>query len=220
MGYSVIAPVGDNLKALFIGMKEFPTESVFLITPENKLKEAENLSKRLEEFTIGSHIMKIDGNMMEEMFRVFGKICAAYNEDELIVNVATGDRMSTCAALSAAFANGLKAFGIMDNKPVLLPIMKLSYYKELSDNKLKILKVLDSEKHISLKELSDKVRMSVSLVSYHINGNYKHKGLKEFRLVDIKDNNKNLCIKLSDMGRLLLKGYIKQGDEHEKIKEK
>jgi predicted transcriptional regulator len=212
MGYHVIAPVGDNLKALFVGMKEFPTENVFLITPENKLKDAENLQKKLEEFTIGSNIIKIDGNMMEEMFRSFGKICAAHNEDELIVNVATGDRMSTCAALSAAFANGLKAFGIMENRPILLPIMKLSYYKELSDNKLKILKVLGSEEYLSLKALSEKVKMSVSLVSYHINGNYKHKGLKEFRLVDIKDDNKNLCIKLSEMGRLLLKGYIKQKD--------
>ncbi|MBI2105834.1 winged helix-turn-helix transcriptional regulator [Candidatus Woesearchaeota archaeon] len=209
MGYKVIAPVGDNLKALFIGMKEFPTESVFLITPQNKLKEADELSKKLEEFTIGSNIIKINGNIMEEMFRSFGKICATHDEDELIVNVATGDRMSTCAALSAAFANGLKAFGIIDNKPILLPIMKLSYYRELSDNKLKILNELDSEKYISLKELSDKTKMSVSLASYHINGNYKHKGLKEFRLVDIKDENKNLCIKLSDMGRLLLKGYIK-----------
>jgi hypothetical protein len=51
--------------------------------------------------------------------------------------------------------------------------------------------------------------MSVSLLSYHINGNYKYKGLKEYRLVDTKETNKNLLISLSDMGKLLLKGYIK-----------
>ena len=53
--------------------------------------------------------------------------------------------------------------------------------------------------------------MSISLLSYHINGNYKHKGLKEFRLVELKEQNKNLLVKLSEIGDLLLKGYIKCG---------
>ena len=52
--------------------------------------------------------------------------------------------------------------------------------------------------------------MSISLLSYHINGNEKYKGLKEHRLIDTKLINKNLHIKLSSMGSLLLKGYIKE----------
>ena len=52
MGYVVIAPVGDNLQALFIGMKEFPTEKVILITPKKNLTAARKLAKKLEEFTI------------------------------------------------------------------------------------------------------------------------------------------------------------------------
>ena len=210
MGYKVIAPVGDNLKALFIGMKEFPTEKVFLITPESKLKEANELSKKLEEFTIESEIIEIGENALEETFKAFGRLCSLYDNDELIVNVATGDRMSTCAALSASYANGLKAFGIMENKTMLLPIMKLSYYNELSENKLKILKEMDQDSCVPLKELSENLNMSISLLSYHINGNYKHKGLKEFRLVDVKEEEKNICVSLSEMGNLLLKGYIKQ----------
>jgi len=51
--------------------------------------------------------------------------------------------------------------------------------------------------------------MSLSLLSYHINGNFKYKGLKEFRLVEIKESNKNVFVRLSEMGNLLLKGYIK-----------
>ncbi len=210
MGYKVIAPVGDNLNALFIGMKEFPTEKVFLISHKDKLREAEKLKKRLKEFTIATEIIEIGENIMEEMFRVFGKVCALHNEDEIVVNVATGDRMSTCAALSASFANGLKAFGVSGEKPMLMPIMKLSYYNELSESKLKILRQLEAEDYIPLKTLSEKIKMSIALLSYHLNGNYKHKGLKEFRLVEIKENKKNVYVKLSDMGRLLLRGYIKK----------
>lgn len=210
MGYKIIAPVGDNLKALFIGMKEFPTEKVILISTNKNIGDAKRLSEKLKEFTIKSEIIEINSNnLLEEMFKVFGNICSLYNNDDLIVNIATGDRISTCAALSAAFANGLKAIGTMGEKTILLPIMKLSYYNELTENKLKLLKMLEQNNYISLKELSEKSKMSIPLLSYHINGNYKSKGLKEFRLVEVKEENKNLYIKLSEMGNLLLKGYIK-----------
>ena len=208
MGHKVIAPVGDNLRVLFVGIKEFPTEKVFLLAPNEYLKEAKKYSKKLKEFTIKSEIIELPRNNLEEMFEVFGKICSENDPDEIIVNVATGDRMTTCSALSASFANGLKAFGVENDKTMLLPIMKLSYYNELSENKLKILQELSVEDFISLQDLYKKLGMSVSLLSYHINGNYKYKGLKEYRLVLVKERNKKVFVKLSDMGNLLLKGYI------------
>jgi DNA-binding transcriptional ArsR family regulator len=212
MGYTVIAPIGGDSKALFVGMKEFPTERVILIAPHDKLKEANSLAKKLETFTIETKIIDIHGSMLEEMFRVFGELCSVYDNDGLVVNVGTGDKMTTCAAISAAYANGLKTFEVSNNMCMLLPIMKLSYYNELSDNKMKILKELKVDDFISLGELNKKLGMSISLLSYHINGNYKYKGLKEHRLVDVKEQNNNLLVKLSDMGNLLLKGYIQPKD--------
>lgn len=212
MGYKVIAPVGDNMKALFIGIKEFPTEKIILISNSENYKEAKKIEKKLDEFTIESEIIEIGPNTLEEMFKIFGILYRKYNPDELIVNVATGDRISTCAALSASYANGLKAFGTSGNKAMILPIMKLSYYNELSENKLKILKELDPINYTSLKKLNEKLGMSISLLSYHISGTQKFKGLKEFRLVDVKETNNNMCVKLSEMGSLLLKGYIHHDD--------
>jgi hypothetical protein len=211
MGYTVIAPVGDNLKALFVGIKEFPTEKVILITPSENIEQAQDLSSKLDEFTIESEIIEIDQNIMEDMFKVFGSICSKYNQDDIVVNVATGDRMTTCAALTASFVNGLKAFGVMNNKAMMLPIMKLSYYNELSESKLKILDALDIENFTSLKDLGIKTGMSISLLSYHVNGNFKYKGLKEYRLAETKEKGKNLYVRLSELGNLLLKGYITQG---------
>ena len=37
-----------------------------------------------------------------------------------------------------------------------------------------------------------KLKMSISLLSYHINGNLKYKGLKEFRLIELKEENNSL----------------------------
>jgi len=210
MGYKVIAPVGDNPKALFVGIKEFPTEKVYLLTPHENLRRAKELAKKLDEFTIESKIIELRENNMEEMFCVFGELCSQHDSDEIIVNIATGDRMTTCTALSASFANGLKAFGVKNDKAMMLPIMKLSYYNELTENKLKILQELNLENYISLKDLHKKLGMSISLLSYHINGNYKYKGLIEYRLVTVRERNNQLFVKLSEMGNLLLKGYISQ----------
>jgi DNA-binding transcriptional ArsR family regulator len=208
MGFTVIAPVGDKTQALFIGMKEFPTERVYLVTPSERLDDARQLVKQLDNFTIKSKIVEMGPNLLEEMFKAFATICSVHEHDDLIVNVATGDRLSTCAALSAAYANGLKAFGVMGDRTMILPIMKLSYYQELSENKMRILHALDATEYKSLKNVSQDLKMSLSLLSYHVNGNYKHKGLKEYRLIDIRDKNKSVLIRLSQMGKLLLKGYL------------
>lgn len=216
MGHIVIAPVGDNPNALFIGMKEFATEKVYLITPQQNLKKAQQLEKKLEIFAIPVTIMLVKDGLMESMFASFGKVVSDNDPDNIIVNVATGDRLSTCAALSAAFANGLKAFGIMDGKPMLLPIMKLSYYHELSDSKLTILKHLNGEDYTSLQNLGKKTKMSTSLLSYHLNGTLRYKGLLNLRLVEVKERNKQLLIRLSSLGKLLLKGYMPLCDPKKK----
>ena len=77
------------------------------------------------------------------------------------------------------------------------------------------LNILDFEEGtFSLKDLNEKLKMSISLLSYHINGNLKYKGLREFRLVETKEKNNNLFVKLSEMGNLLLKGYVKDGKKN------
>lgn len=208
MGYTLIAPVGDNPDALFVGMKEFPIERAILITPSAFESTALDLKKQLEKFTIETKIKFVKGNIMEEMFRLFGEFSTHYNIDDLVINVSTGDRMSTCAALSASFANGLKAIGVEGGSVILMPIMRISYYKELSDRKMDILKSLDEDEWTSLQALSKRLNLSSALVSYHLNGNYKYPGLKQHRLVELKEKQQHLLIRISKMGSLLLKGHL------------
>jgi len=208
MGHTIIAPVGDNPTALFIGMKAFPTEKVILLTTKEHLKKAKRLSEKLEEFTIKTEIKELQGNILEATFQAFANLCFIYDNEDLIVNVATGNHTTTCAALSAAYANGLKAFDVMGDMTVLLPILKLSYYHELSENKMEILRTLDEKEFEQISKIAQRLQMSISLLSYHINGNHKYKGLKDHRLIETKMEGKSLHVKLSSMGRMLLKGYI------------
>ena len=209
MGHVVIAPVGDNLKALFIGIKEFSTERVILLSPKENLREAHSLARKLEEFTIHVEIQELGPNLMGGMFAAFGEVCSRFSEEQLLVNVATGDRLSTCAALSAAYANGLRAFGVMGEHTMLLPIMKLSYYDHLSESKFRILQALREEWE-ELGPLAAKLKISSSLLHYHIQGSSRYRGLKEMRLVEAQERGKSLMLRRSTLGELLLRGYISQ----------
>lgn len=206
----VIAPVGDNLDALYAGVKEFPTERVILVSPKERLDDAKNAKRELEKFRIPVQIKEIHGNIWEESFRAISEIKDIEKDKELIVNVATGDRMTQCAATSAAYVNGIKAFNVDKNGAMLLPVLKFSYYKMLTDKKLEILKVLNNPKCCaSLEELSKKTKMSLPLISYHVNGNLKSEGLRDLGLVETSEKKGRVEVKLSMLGRMLIKGYIK-----------
>jgi len=205
----VIAPVGDNMDALYIGIKEFPTERVILLTPENKIDEAKKAQEELKKFKIPVQIIETKGNVWEEMFQKIAEIKAIEKDKDIIINTATGDRVSTCAATSAAFVNGLKAFSVDGDNAMMLPVLRFSYYNMLTDKKMEILKLLKKPDCCSsLEELSKKTKMSLPLISYHINGNLKSEGLKEMDLVETTENKGKIAVTLSTLGRLLIKGYV------------
>jgi len=205
----IIAPVGDNMDALFVGIREFPTERIILITPENRMDEAKKAQNDLERFKIPVRITEIKGNIWEEMFMKIAQISNIEKDNPIIVNTATGDRVSTCAATSAAFVNGLKAIAVDGGEAMLLPILKFSYYNMLTERKMEILKLLSKPGCCtSLEEMSQKTKMSLPLISYHINGNLKSEGLKDMGLIETMEKKGKIAVKLSTLGRMLIKGYI------------
>lgn len=97
---------------------------------------------------------------------------------------------------------------------MLLPVLKFSYYRLLSDKKLKILQVLAQDKTCcqSLDELGKRSKMSLPLISYHVNGNLKSEGLVSLGLVETSERDGKVAISLTMLGRLLVKGYVKPSD--------
>jgi len=203
----VIAPVGDNIDALFIGLREYPAQKVGLISPPEQLKTAQKVKLDLERFKIEVSIEEVRGNLLEGMFEIIAKIKKFETDTNILVNVATGDRISTCAALSAAFVNGLKAFGVEHNEVILMPILRFSYYKMLTERKLGLLKSINKSPK-TLEQLSKETKMSLPLISYHINGNLRAEGLKQLDLVETSEEKGRITVHVTTLGRLLIKGYI------------
>jgi len=213
MTHTVIAAVGENMDSLFIGIREFPTKRIILITSEDKIELAEKAKKDLEKFKIPVQIKKVEGGPWETTFQAVKEIKEEMGDDKnLIINAATGDAGAhKCALCSAAFVNGLKAFTVSGDEVMMMPILKFSYYRILTDKKMGILKFLHKNKDCcaSLDELSKKVKMSLPLISYHINGNLKSEGLKELGLVMADEWKGKIKVSLTLLGKLLVKGYVK-----------
>jgi hypothetical protein len=206
----VVAPVSKDMDALYVGIREFPTERIILITPEDQIDSANKAKKELEKFKIPVQIHEVNGHPWEETFRAVAEIKKIEGNHNVLINVATGDMMTRCAATSAAFVNGIKAFSVDKNGAMMLPVLKFSYYKMVTDKKMEILKMLFTETTCcaSLEELSKRTNMSLPLISYHINGTLKSEGLKQLGLVETEELKGKVKVNLTVQGRLLVKGYI------------
>jgi hypothetical protein len=206
----IIAPLGEDIDALFIGIRSFPTEKIILVPTSYPNPVVQNVKEILAKFKIPVEVFPIKGNLLEGMFKAFAQIKEREKESQILVNVATGDKMSACAALSAAFVNGWRAFSVDGDEPIMLPVLKFSYYKILSDKKIAILSALrQDDRPYALEELREKVKMSLPLLSYHINGNRKSEGLQELGLVESSEKTRSkIEVKLTQMGRLLAEGSL------------
>jgi DNA-binding transcriptional ArsR family regulator len=145
------------------------------------------------------------------MFGAFAQIKAAVKEDSILVNVSSGDNVDNCAALAAAYVNGLKAFNVMEDRVMMLPVLKFSYYRLIQERKLKILKFLKEQPDCcsSLEDLSERLKVSLPLISYHINGSAKAEGLISLGLVEvhIRPHGRTQVI-LTELGKLITEGLI------------
>ena len=208
--FTVVAPVGKEINNIFIGIRDFPTEKLILLTPANKVRAAEKIVKQVDKFKIPVKVVEIGGNIWESLFEKISQIKKVEGQKKLLINTASADRSSQCALTSAAFVNGIRAFAVEDGDTMLLPILKFSYYKLLTDKKMSILKLLYQDKTCcaSLDELSKKTKMSLPLISYHINGTLKSDGLKKLGLVETTEEGGKIGVSLSTMGKLLIKGYV------------
>lgn len=207
MKHTIIAPFEEDINSVLAGIKEFPTEKVVLLTPTDCLGKAKKTEKEFSRFNIPVEIVEIENDKsFEEIFEKIAHIKAREKGKDLLMNLGSASGMLSCISLSAAFVNGLKAFEIMNEKLVVFPILKFSYYDLLSEKKLLILYLLGKNDCCeSLEELSRKVKLGPSLINYHIYGNEKNPGLKELGLVEIQRNKGKVSLTLTTLGKLLLK---------------
>src|SRR3989344_2981721 len=125
MKHVMVVPVGENNNALFVGLKEFQSEKVILVTTNERKGQAQQLKVDLDKVKIETEIHA--GSSLEEMFHVVNQIKKDHPENEVVINLGAADKGLNSFALTAAFLNGVRAFEVMDEKCISLPLMKTHY---------------------------------------------------------------------------------------------
>lgn len=203
---------GDQ-DGIALGIRSFPIHKLVLICFDSDKSKADVFSNRIRGIlgiSITIAIVTKDNVIRDTMERV-NEILNLHAKEfqQVLLNVSSGDKLIGCAALSAAFINGIKAFG-MDSThkiPLLMPVLKLSYNEVISDAKIKILKAINNAGGIiqSLEQLEQISGYGKPLLSYHIQGARDSKGLADLGLVDVEKGDRGkISAKLTVLGKLLV----------------
>jgi hypothetical protein len=207
-----IATFGEGQDGIVAGIRNFPIHKLAILCYEEDKAKAEEFARRIRS-TLGipvSLLMVSDRNVIRDVLEKVAEIIKNEMSDfeQILMNVSAGDKMIGCAALSAAFVNGIKAFGMdQEGCPMLLPVLKLSYSEIVSDAKLGILRVIDKAggQVESLEKLSEISDYGKPLLSYHVQGARESKGLADLGLVEVNRAERGkITVKLTTLGKLLI----------------
>lgn len=206
-----IAAVGEDIDPILIGVREYPVAKLVLLYTKQHERTAIDLAKKFGIVKLPVELVSVGTNVLIDTLRTVTRIVQDESSkyDDVVINASGGDRMHSCAILSAAFVNGVKAVGVENNACFALPVLKFSYDELISEPKIKILKAIEGlgGKVDSLNELGASSGVEKSLLSYHIRGGRDRKGLEELGLIEVdRARQGRLVIRLTSMGKLMLMG--------------
>jgi hypothetical protein len=196
-----------------LGIRSFPIQKLAFICFDSDKNKAEEFARKIKNvlglpITINlvakENVIRDTMERVNEILNIEGR-----NFQQVLMNVSSGDKLIGCAALSAAFINGIKAFGMDPTKsvPLLMPVLKLSYNEIISTAKIKILKTIDGMGGTinSLEELEQASGLGKPLLSYHIQGGKDSKGLANLGLVEVERGDRGkMILNLTTLGKLLV----------------
>src|ERR671918_1130534 len=209
-----IATYGSERQdGIALGLRSFPVHKLVMICFSSDKNKAEEFSRRIR-VVLGLPItinLVTKENVIRDTMESVNEILNlnAKEFQQVLLNVSSGDKLLGCAALSSAFINGIKAFG-MDSSgttPVLMPVLKLSYSEIISEAKIKILKAIDSAGGVidSLDQLEQASGYGKPLLSYHVQGSKDSKGLADLGLLEVEKGDRGkISAKLTTLGKLLV----------------
>lgn len=209
--YTIVAPMGEAADTIYQVIRTFPTKKVVLITDPQNLNKTDEFKNDLGKFKIPITVSQLKHFTIEEIFKIIKTVSESTKEkDKIIINVTSGNKVTSCLTLCAAYVYGITAVAVMGENVMMFPIVRLSYYKAISPRKLRIMELLYNKKNCceSLEQMANELNMSLPLVSYHINGNKKIDGLKQMGLIETVESRKRTEVTLNTLGEMLMMGYI------------
>ena len=203
----------DGQDGIALGIRSFSVHKLALICFSSDRNGAEDFGRKIKN-VLGipvSITVVTKENVIRDTMESVNEILNLHAKDfeQVLLNVSSGDKLIGCAALSAAFINGIQAFGMDDTHtvPLLMPVLKLSYNEIVSEAKIKILKSINHAGGVveSLDQLEQISGYGKPLLSYHVQGAKDSKGLADLGLVEVEKGDRGkISAKLTTLGKLLV----------------
>jgi hypothetical protein len=205
-----IALMGGNEDAVFVGLRNFPAHKVALLSLTESRGQADLLAEKLTgTLRLPVEVIPLKDENISTMLEAVGQILKneSGNFHEFLLNVGSASKHLTSAGVTAAFVYGMKAFDVVGEQPMTLPIMQFSYTQAISKPKMEILLAIEKSGGDveSLEKLSQLAGYGKPLLSYHIRGSGDGQGLADLGLVEVERGKRGrLRVKLTALGRMLL----------------
>jgi hypothetical protein len=205
-----IAVLGGSEEAVLIGLRNFPAHKLTLLSTDDALSQAHELSTKLTEtLKLVVDVKQLRDATVPTMLEAVGQTVRIESEtfQDFLINVGSAGKYLTCAGVTAAFVHGIKAFDVMDGQPIVLPVMKFSYTQAVTEPKMEILRAIERSGGDveSLEKLSGLSNFGKPLLSYHIRGSEDGRGLEDLGLVEVERGKRGrLRVRLTALGRTVL----------------
>jgi hypothetical protein len=203
----------DGQDGIALGIRSFSVHKLALICFSSDKNRADDFARKIKSVLGVPTTITIvtKENVVRDTMESVNEILNLHaNEfEQVLLNVSSGDKLIGCAALSAAFINGIQAFGMDDTHtvPLLMPVLKLSYNEIISEAKIKILKSINTAGGVieSLDQLEQISGYGKPLLSYHVQGAKDSKGLADLGLVEVEKGDRGkISARLTTLGKLLV----------------
>lgn len=203
----------DGQDGIALGIRSFSVHKLALICFSADKNKAEDFTRKIKSVLgVPTTITVVTKeNVVRDTMESVNDILNLHAKEfeQVLLNVSSGDKLIGCAALSAAFINGIQAFGMDDTHtvPLLMPVLKLSYNEIISEAKIKILKSINTAGGViqSLDQLEQISGYGKPLLSYHVQGAKDSKGLADLGLVEVEKGDRGkISAKLTTLGKLLV----------------
>ena len=203
----------DGQDGIALGIRSFSVHKLVLICFSNDKSKAEDFARKIKSI-LGIPItitIVTKENVIRDTMESVNEILNLHAKEfqQVLLNVSSGDKLIGCAALSAAFINGIQAYGMDETHsiPLLMPVLKLSYSEIVSEAKIKILKSISDAGGVieSLDQLEQISGFGKPLLSYHVQGARDSKGLADLGLVEVEKGDRGkISASLTTLGKLLV----------------
>jgi hypothetical protein len=205
-----VALLGESEDAVLVGLRNFPAHKLTLLVGIDSVDKALELSDKLTEtLKLNVDIKQLRDASIQTVLEAIRQIIHAESENfqDFLINVGSAGKHQACAGVTAAFVHGIKAFDVVNEQPILIPVMRFSYSQAVTHPKMEILRAIERSGGDveSLEKLSALSNYGKPLLSYHIRGSDEGRGLEDLGLVDVERGKRGrLRLRLTSLGRTLL----------------